>query len=77
MSYFRLNKAPAPNRRPRFPDAPFYEIMKTEITRCETRTDKLIVIAFANGIEMHLVDDSDQYECMQIHFKGKPAPWII
>ena len=61
----------------KWPDVAFYEIMNTEITRCETRTDRLIVIAFANGIEMHLVDDSDQYECIQIHFKGNPAPWII
>ena len=61
----------------KWPDAAFYDIMNTEITRCETVTDRLIVIAFANGIEMHLVDDSDQYECMQIYFKDNPSSWII
>ena len=61
----------------KWPDSGFYDIMNTEITRCETVTDKLIVIEFANDIQMHLVDDSDQYECMQIHFKGNPSPWIV
>jgi hypothetical protein len=61
----------------KWPDAAFYDIMNTEIVRCEIKTDRLIVIALANGIEMHLTDDSDQYECMQIRFKGNPSPWII
>jgi hypothetical protein len=61
----------------KWPEAAFYEIMNTEITRCEIMTDRLIVIAFGNGIEMHLTDDSDQHECMQIRFKGNPSPWII
>ncbi len=61
----------------KWPDAAFYDIMNIEATRCEIMNDRLIVIAFANGIEMHLADDSDQYECMQIHFKGNPSPWII
>jgi hypothetical protein len=61
----------------KWPDPAFYDMMNTEITRYDIKTDRLIVIAFANGMEMHLVDDSDQYECMQIHFKGNPSPWII
>jgi hypothetical protein len=58
----------------KWPDAAFYDIMNTEIIRCEIKTDRLIVIPFANGIEMHLTDDSDQYECIQIRFKGNPSP---
>jgi hypothetical protein len=61
----------------KWPDAAFYDIMNTEITRAEVKTDSLIVISFANGIDMHLVDDSDQYECMQIHLKGNQNGWII
>jgi hypothetical protein len=61
----------------KWPDATFYDIMNTDITRCEIKTDALIIIAFANGIEMHLTDNSDQFECITIHFKGKPSPWII
>lgn len=61
----------------RWPDAAFYEIMNTEIKRCRIMTDRQILIEFANGIEMRLVDDSDQFECIQIWFKGNPSPWII
>ena len=51
----------------KWPDPAFYDIMNIEITRCETKSDRLTVIVFANGLEMHLADDSDQYECMQIN----------
>lgn len=61
----------------KWPEAAFYNIMNTAVIRCEIRTDRLIVISFSNGIEMHLVDDTDQYECMTIWFEGDPAPWVI
>jgi hypothetical protein len=61
----------------KWPEPAFYEILNTKITRCETKSDRLIEIAFSNGIEIHLVDDSDQYECMHISFKGTPSTWII
>jgi hypothetical protein len=61
----------------KWPDAAFYDIMNAEVTRCGAVTDRLIVIAFANGLEMHLLDDSDQYECMQIRFQDDPSPCII
>ncbi len=60
-----------------WPDAGFYEIMNTKITRCEVVNDRLIVIEFANGIEKHLEDNSNQYESMQISFKGNTLQWII
>jgi hypothetical protein len=60
-----------------WPDPGFYDIMNTNVTRCEVVSDRRIVIGFENGIEMHLEDDSDQYECMLISFKGDPALWII
>lgn len=61
----------------RWPDADFYEIMNTEIICSEVFSDSLIAIEFENHIQMHLVDDSDQYESMQIQIKGNPSPWII
>ena len=60
-----------------WPDVGFYEIMNTEIIRSEVVNDSLIVIEFKNHIQMHLVDNSDQYESMQIQIKGNPSPWII
>jgi hypothetical protein len=61
----------------RWPDPGFYEVMNTAVTRCEIANDRLIVLEFDNGIAMHLVDSSDQYECMQIAIEGKPCEWII
>src|SRR5688572_29289070 len=69
VSLFRGGEVTGRWEEGKWPDPGFYDIMNTEITRCDVKTDRLIVIVFANGIEMHLADDSDQYECMQIHLK--------
>ena len=61
----------------RWPDPGFYEIMNIEVRRCDVVNDRLIVFEFKNGITMHLEDSSDQYESMQISFKGEPRRWII
>jgi len=60
-----------------WPDPGFYDIMNTNVSRCDIMTDRLIAIGFENGLEMHLEDNSDQYESMVITFKGCPSPWII
>jgi len=61
----------------KWPDPSFYEIMNTDVIRCEVVNDSLIVIEFENGIVMHLVDEDDGYEAMEIRFKGNPIPVII
>lgn len=58
----------------KWPDPGFYEIMNTKVTRCEVVNERLIVIEFANGIEMHLEDGSDQYESMEIRIG---TSWIV
>ncbi len=60
-----------------WPDPGFYDIMNTEIKNCEIVNEKLIVLKFKNGIEMHLEDSSDQYESMQISFKASSIQIII
>jgi hypothetical protein len=61
----------------RWPDAGFYDIMNAEVVRCEIVGDRRIELEFENGLSMHLEDNSDQYESMQIKFKGDPKVWII
>lgn len=61
----------------RWPDPEFYDVLNTEVTRYLIVNERRIVIEFANGIEMHLEDNSDQYESMQIGFKDPRALWII
>ena len=62
----------------KWPDRQFFEIMNVNVVKYEVPNDRLIVLSFENGIEMHLKDDSDQYECMQIFIEGDPTQsWII
>ena len=61
----------------KWPDPGFYEIMNTKLIRFEVVNDRLFVFEFDNGIEMHLEDSFDQYESMEIWFKGNPSPVII
>lgn len=77
VNLFRGGKRFAHWEEGRWPDAGFYETMNTRITRCEIVNDRLIVLGFANGIEMHLEDNSDQYESMHISFKGDLSPRIV
>jgi hypothetical protein len=77
VNMFRSGELIAHWEEGKWSDPGFYDIMNTEVIRCQIVNDRLIVIEFANGIEMHLEDDSDQYECMQLQIKGNPSPWII
>lgn len=77
VDLFRDGKLVAHWEEGRWPDPGFYDIMNTEIRRCEVVDDRLIVFEFENGITMHLVDSSDQYECMQISFEGQQSQWIV
>lgn len=61
----------------RWPDPGFYDLMNSEVRRCEVVNDRLIVFDFENGVTMHLEDSSDQYECMQISFQGGKKQWIV
>ena len=74
---FRDGKQVAYWEEGKWPEPGFYDIMNTEVRRCEIVNDRLIVLQFDNGIEMHLEDNSDQYESMQISFAGNPSQWII
>jgi hypothetical protein len=77
VKLFRDGKLIAHWEEGKWPEAGFYDIMNTEVRRCEIVNDRLIVLKFDNGIEMHLEDSSDQYESMQINFKGNPTLWVI
>ena len=61
----------------RWPDPSFYDVMNVEVTNIDVPNDRQIVICLENGIHMHLLDDSDQYECMTISVKGTGMKWII
>ena len=77
VNLFRNGKPVAHWEEGRWPEPGFYDIMNTEVRRCEIVNDRLIVFEFDNGITMHLVDNTDQYESMQISFEGEQALWIV
>ena len=77
LNLFRNGNLIAHWEEGKWPDPGFYEIMNTDVTRCQVVNDRLIVLEFANGIEMHLQDNSDQYESMQIKFNDHNSEWII
>ena len=61
----------------RWPEPGFFDVMNVKVIHYEIPNNRLIVLEFENGIAMHLEDNSDQYESMQIYFEGNPSPWII
>jgi hypothetical protein len=74
VNLFRNGQVVAQWKEGKWPDPGFYDIMNVKVTRCEVVSDRRIVIEFDNGIEMHLEDNSDEYESMQIAFEGRPSP---
>ena len=77
VDLFRDGKVIAHWEAGRWPEAGFYDMMNAKIRSCNVPNERLIVLEFENGIVVHLVDDSDQYECIFINFKGDPSQWII
>ena len=77
VNLFRDDNLVAHWEEGRWPDPGFYDMMNTEVSRCEVVNDRLIVIEFQNGIAMHLQDSFDEYESMTISFEGDPSPFII
>ncbi|WP_156804640.1 hypothetical protein [Gallaecimonas xiamenensis] len=49
-----------------WPSPEFKNIFNVNLKNVEIRSDKLLVLTFENNIEMHLVDNSDQFESMTI-----------
>ena len=61
----------------RWPDSGFFDTMNVNVSKWEIPNDRTIQIHLENGIEIHLSDDSDAYECMQIYLEGSPLPAFI
>lgn len=59
----------------RFPSPEFYEIMNSDVVKYTIPDDKLLVLHLENNIEIHMKDNSDQFESMKITWGQKQ--WII
>ncbi|HEV8239525.1 MAG TPA: hypothetical protein VGS57_09170 [Thermoanaerobaculia bacterium] len=76
ITLIRLGEAIGKWVEGRWPDPQFFEVMNSAVRSVEVRGDRLIVLHLENDIEIHLEDDSDEYECMVITIEGSGS-WII
>ncbi|WP_080558766.1 MULTISPECIES: hypothetical protein [Pseudomonas] len=60
-----------------WPPQQFFEIMNINVVACQIPDERTVTIYLDNGIEIHLSDNSDHFECMQIYVDGEQGPWII
>lgn len=51
--------------------------MNAKVLKWEIPNDPTIIVTLENGIEIHLTDDSDRYECMQISATSSASPLAI
>lgn len=61
----------------KWPDAIFREIINVDVVRYDIPNDRTIVLHLDNKLELHLCDNSDQYECLRISIEGSNSEWII
>lgn len=60
-----------------WPTPEFRELFNVDVVEAVTVSDTEIKITFENSTSLHLYDNSDQYESMQISIKGEDQLWII
>jgi hypothetical protein len=60
-----------------WPSSEFYKILNVVVDSYDIPNDREIVINFRNGYSLHIYDNSDQYESMQISIKGEKYVVII
>ena len=61
-----------------WPDEAFGELLNELVVRYSIPNDRELILSFQNGIQMHLIDDSDQFETMSISIEGDAkGTWYI
>jgi hypothetical protein len=60
----------------KWPDASFFEVMNVPVSSVQVQESKIIRINLVNGVSLKILDDSDQFETIQIVIDGE-ASWIV
>jgi hypothetical protein len=60
-----------------WPSSEFYNVMNVDVDSYDIPNDHEIIINFKNGYSLHIYDNSDQHESMQISIKGENILWVI
>jgi hypothetical protein len=53
-----------------WPGSDFYQVFGSPVTKMHRIDERRLCIALANGLDLHLLDTSDQYESLQIRISG-------
>lgn len=60
----------------KWPTEKFYEVMNVCVVKYEVTNERTIILILENNIEIHMNDDTDQSECIEISINGD-TKWII
>lgn len=60
-----------------WPSTDFYQVFGSPVAWVQVVDRKRLVIALANGLELHLLDTSDQFESLQIYAGGLEGIHIV
>ncbi|PKA16405.1 hypothetical protein [Leptospira haakeii] len=60
-----------------WPEKGFIELFNLNVINFLIPDNYTIIIQFEESLELHLYDNSDQYESMQITIKSESISWII
>ena len=75
INLFRTGKLIGSWKPGAWPSPGFYEIMNSNVISWSIPNDRTLVIKLDNELEIHMVENSDQYECIQIQIEGEQ--WIF
>ena len=59
------------------PDSTFLQIFNNPIDSIAVLDERRLGITLRDGLELHLLDNFDQYESMQIYIDGLEGVWIV
>lgn len=60
-----------------WPDPVFYQVFGSALQAFSVLDPKRLSLQLANGLELLLIDDSEQYESMQIYVEGLEGAHIV
>ena len=60
-----------------WPSASFYEAFCIPVVSTHLIDERRLCIALEGGLELHVLDNSDQYESLQIFVPDAPGPHIV
>ena len=60
-----------------WPSADFYEAFCSPVTSTHLVDERRLCVTLENGLQLHILDNSDQYESLQIFVPDASGPYIV